>query len=52
MILRMRENPWRLMLAVNVAVLIGVFCYKITREPMSPTSTFWSIIISASPSAR
>src|SRR5258707_15705205 len=36
MILRMRENPWRLMLAVNVAVLIGVFCYKITREPYVP----------------
>src|SRR5712672_1103678 len=36
MILRMRENPWRLMLAVNVAVLIGVFCYKITRESYVP----------------
>src|SRR6202158_885231 len=36
MILRMRENPWRLMLAVNVAVLIGVFLYKITREPYVP----------------
>src|SRR6266704_3575692 len=36
MILRMRENPWRLMLAVNVAVLIGVFFYKITREPYVP----------------
>src|SRR6202167_1585175 len=34
--LRMRENPWRLMLAVNVAVLIGVFLYKITREPYVP----------------
>jgi hypothetical protein len=32
----MRENPWRLMLAVNVAVLIGVFFYKITREPYVP----------------
>src|SRR5882672_7261893 len=31
--LRVWENPWRLMLAVNVAVLIGVFLYKITREP-------------------
>ncbi|MEA2959635.1 MAG: hypothetical protein QOJ58_5620, partial [Alphaproteobacteria bacterium] len=30
------ENPWRLMLAVNVAVLIGVFLYKITREPYVP----------------
>ena len=34
--LRVRENPWRLMLAVNVAVLIGVFLYKITREPYAP----------------
>jgi hypothetical protein len=31
--LRVREKPWRLMLAVNAAVLIGVFLYKITREP-------------------
>src|SRR6267378_1766551 len=36
MILRMRENPWRLMLAANVAVLVGVFFYKITREPYVP----------------
>src|SRR3984885_3087570 len=34
--LRMRENPWRLMLAVNVAVVIGVFLYKLTREPYVP----------------
>jgi hypothetical protein len=34
--LRVRENPWRLMLAVNVAVLIGVFLYKTTREPYVP----------------
>jgi len=34
--LRVRENPWRLMLAVNVAVLIGVFLYRITREPYVP----------------
>jgi hypothetical protein len=34
--LRFRENPWRLMLAVNVAVLIGVFCYKITLPPYVP----------------
>jgi multisubunit Na+/H+ antiporter MnhE subunit len=34
--LRVRENPWRLMLAVNIAVLIGVFLYKITREPYVP----------------
>src|ERR1700716_736312 len=36
MILRVRENPWRLMLAVNAAVLFGVFLYKITREPYVP----------------
>jgi hypothetical protein len=34
--LRVRENPWRLMLAVNAAVLIGVFLYKIAREPYVP----------------
>src|SRR4030088_1404472 len=34
--LRVREDPWRLMLAINVAVLIGVFLYKITREPYVP----------------
>jgi hypothetical protein len=34
--LRFRENPWRLMLAVNAVVLIGVFVYKITREPFVP----------------
>src|ERR1700687_3807102 len=34
--LRVRENPWRLMLAVNGAVLIGGFLYKITREPYVP----------------
>ncbi len=36
MILRVRENPWRLMLAVNAAVLIGVFLYKITLPPYVP----------------
>jgi len=34
--LRLREDPWRLMLAVNVAVLIGVFLYKLTCEPYVP----------------
>jgi hypothetical protein len=34
--LRVWENCWRLMLGVNVAVLIGVFFYKITREPYVP----------------
>jgi hypothetical protein len=32
----LRENPWRLMLAVNVAVLIGVFLHKITLPPYVP----------------
>jgi hypothetical protein len=34
--LRVWGNPRRLMLAVNVAALIGVFLYKITREPYVP----------------
>jgi hypothetical protein len=34
--LRMRENPWRLMLAVNAAVMIGVFLHKITLPPYVP----------------
>jgi hypothetical protein len=34
--LRVWENPWRLMLAVNVAVVIGVFLYKITLPPYVP----------------
>jgi hypothetical protein len=34
--LRVRENPWRLMLAVNAAVLIGVFLTKITLPPYVP----------------
>jgi hypothetical protein len=34
--LRIRENPWRLMLAVNAAVVIGVFLYKITLPPYVP----------------
>ena len=34
--LRVWENPWRLMLAVNVAVLIGVFLHKITLPPFVP----------------
>ncbi len=34
--LRMREKPWRLMLAVNVAVMIGVFLYKLPRAPYVP----------------
>jgi hypothetical protein len=34
--LRIREKPWRLMLSVNVAVVAGVFLYKLTREPYVP----------------
>jgi hypothetical protein len=30
------KNPWRLMLVVNAAVLIGVFLYKITLPPYVP----------------
>jgi hypothetical protein len=34
--LRVWENPWRLMLAVNVAVFIGVFLHKIALPPFVP----------------
>src|SRR5947209_11249848 len=34
--LRLREYPWRLMLAVNAAVLIGVFLHKISLPPYVP----------------
>jgi hypothetical protein len=34
--LRVREDPWRLMLAVNAAVLVGVLLYKITLPPYVP----------------
>jgi len=44
--LRVRENPWRLMLAVNAAVPMGVFLYKIAREPYVPYIHLWSTIIS------
>jgi hypothetical protein len=33
---RIWENPWRLMLAVNAAVLIGVFWHKIALPPFVP----------------
>src|SRR6478736_1296846 len=33
---RVWENPWRLMLAVNVAVFFGVFLHKITLPPFVP----------------
>jgi len=34
--LRVRENPWRLMLAVNAVVVIGVFLHKIALPPYVP----------------
>jgi hypothetical protein len=34
--LRVWENPWRLMLAVNAAVVLGVFLHKITLPPFVP----------------
>ncbi len=34
--LRVWENPWRLMLAVNAAVVIGVFVHKIALPPYVP----------------
>jgi hypothetical protein len=33
---RVWENPWRLMLVVNIAVLIGVFLHKVWRPPYVP----------------
>jgi hypothetical protein len=34
--LRVWQNPWRLMLAVNAAVFIGVFLHKISLPPYVP----------------
>jgi hypothetical protein len=34
--LRLWESPWRLMLAVNAAVLVGVFLHKIALPPYVP----------------
>src|SRR5215813_11378681 len=34
--LRLWQNPWRLMLAVNAAVLAGVFLHKISLPPYVP----------------
>jgi hypothetical protein len=33
---RVWENPWRLMLVVNIAVLVGVFLHKIALPPFVP----------------
>src|SRR5215813_12718030 len=34
--LRLWQNPWRLMLAVNAAVIVGVFLHKISLPPFVP----------------
>ncbi|KWV45945.1 hypothetical protein AS156_22620 [Bradyrhizobium macuxiense] len=34
--LRVWQNPWRVMLAVNAAMMIGLFFYKITLRPFVP----------------
>src|SRR5215475_5666067 len=34
--LQVWRNPWRLMLAVNAAVLLGVFLHKIQLRPFVP----------------
>ena len=34
--MKLWQNPWRLMLVVNVAVVIGVFLHKITLPPYVP----------------
>jgi hypothetical protein len=34
--LRAWQDPWRLMLAVNAAVMVGVFLHKITLRPFVP----------------
>src|SRR3954462_13161048 len=34
--LRMRENPWALMLAINAAIVFGVFLHKLTLPPYVP----------------
>src|SRR3978361_2356985 len=36
MTLRLWANPWRLMLAVNAAVIVGVLLHKITLPPFVP----------------
>ena len=33
---RVWQNPWRLMLAVNAAVFVGVFLHKISLPPYVP----------------
>ncbi|MHB0770734.1 hypothetical protein [Bradyrhizobium sp. 5.13L] len=36
MTVRILQNPWRLLLAINVAVLVGVFIHKIQLPPYVP----------------
>jgi hypothetical protein len=33
---RLRENPWRAMIAVNAVVIIGVLLFKLTKAPYVP----------------
>ena len=35
--LLIRQNPWRVMLAINVAVTAGVFIHKVTLPPYVPS---------------
>jgi hypothetical protein len=36
MLASVRQNPWRLLLAINVAVILGVFIHKILLPPWVP----------------
>lgn len=36
MLAKLRQNPWRLLLAINVAVVVGVFIHKIQLPPWVP----------------
>ncbi|MGY3032383.1 hypothetical protein ACVIIV_001553 [Bradyrhizobium sp. USDA 4354] len=36
MIARIQKNPWRLLLAINAAVIVGVFIHKIQLPPYVP----------------
>ncbi|TGN78904.1 hypothetical protein EOW77_0028695 [Bradyrhizobium yuanmingense] len=36
MTVRILQNPWRLLLAINAAVIVGVFLYKIQLPPYVP----------------
>ncbi|MHC2394533.1 putative Kef-type K+ transport protein [Bradyrhizobium liaoningense] len=36
MTVRILQNPWRLLLAINAAVIVGVFIHKIQLPPYVP----------------